>query len=101
MVQACSIGTGPMRMISRQFRKSCKTLAGANRLGMRLAAVWLVLPLCLPFHRAPGGAGEETGGIGGTGVAVEAGKINGATIETANRYGGATAWYDSRRKKDR
>ena len=98
-------------MISRQFCNSCKILAGANRLGanrlganrlgMCLAAVWLVLPLCLPLHRAPGGAGEETGGIGGTGVAVEAGSIDGATIDAANRYGGATAPYDSRRKKDR
>lgn len=86
MVQVSCVVAGPVRMISRQFRNCCKTLAGANRPGMCLVALGLVLPLFLLLHREPGAAGEETGGIGGTGVAVEADRISGVDIQAADQY---------------
>lgn len=65
---------------------------------MRRVAFWLTLALlCLPLHAVRGRDGKEIGGIG---VAVEAGSINGATIKAANQQDNATARYGNRWKKD-
>ena len=59
---------------------SYKYLGCSKRPCMWLAIVCIVLLLCLPLRSMIGQIGEETGGIGGTGVAIETGGIGGLII---------------------
>jgi uncharacterized membrane protein len=92
-------------MTSRKCLSPYKKLTSLRRPGARLAAIWLMLPpLCLlfylPLHGAAKRAGEESGGIGGTGVAVEVGSVDDAIIGAASQYAGGTARHDNQRRRD-
>jgi hypothetical protein len=53
----------------------------------RRAAFIALLSFCLPLHLALGQTGEETGGIGGTGISTETGGIGGTGINRIVGYG--------------